>query len=195
MAATSFRRNPLIVDLDSPIVAVIFVYSPLTRRSPVSGKLIKVDGRLLKALYDKYGMNFDYEGGKKFAKDSGNDEFGMNYPALIDVLVEHGYGEMVVPNVGERKGYKQVYLSSSIRDLMTYNSRFDWKRAVYWTAVAPLWVIIPVGAGVIAHFIFSTVFRLQAGTAAVLACLTLLVYVALLGFAYAYQDHRKPPVR
>ncbi len=29
MAATSFRRNPLIVDLDSPIVAVIFCFDGL----------------------------------------------------------------------------------------------------------------------------------------------------------------------
>ncbi len=160
----------------------------------MSGKLIELNGKLLKSLYDHYGMNFDYEAGKQYASGSGYDNYGTGYANLIDVLVEWGYAEVIIPNTGERKGHKQVNLSFGVRDLILYNSSFDWKRCVYWVAVVPLWAVIPVGTAMIAHFLLSlSVFELNTQAAAVLTGLVSFVYVGLLGLAFLYRDHRKPP--
>ena len=157
-------------------------------------RLIELNGKLLKSLYDHYGMNFDYEAGKQYAGESGHDTYGTGYAALIDTLVEYGYAEVITPNLGERRGHKQVNLSFDVRDLISYNSSFDWKRYVYWMAVVPLGVIIPVGAGVVSHFVLSlSLFGLSTQAVAALTSLLSFVYIGLLGLAFLYRDHRRTP--
>lgn len=155
-------------------------------------RLIKVNGVLLKALHKHYGLTFDYEDAKKFIEDAGFDVYGNQYSALIERLIEHGYAKAIIPNTGEHKGHKRIYLSAKIDDLVLFNNPRNWKRGVYWLAVTPLWFIIPVGVAVTAHSVLSLL-SLREVTNVTLTFLVTLAYIGLLGAAYLYQNHRKRP--
>lgn len=165
----------------------------------MAGQLIKVNGKLLKSLYSHYGMNFEYEAGKQYAcklSAYGGADMAYEYTTLIASLVDGGYAEVIKSNVGEHKGRERVNLSFDVRDLILYNSSFDWKRVLYWAGVAPLWLIVPVGAFIIIHFVLSLpLLGLSAAAVASLTGLVWFAYIGLIGLAYLWKDHRKPPHR
>lgn len=159
----------------------------------MGNSLVKVNGTLLKFLYKKLGLSFDYKVGAHMVKTSGLDTSDAEYPKLIGILVEAGYASTSISNTGKFKGREQVYLTRSVKELIAYNSAFSWYKFIYWCGVLPLWVVVPVGTWSLAYGILTLpLFHIELthDTAMGISYAVSLAYFIVLGLAYLFRSHK-----